>query len=68
MSYDDHVQKMIKKYEDKGHVLKRYDEESGGDVNVFAHAAGIHNGPACIKCGYSACWHCNPEPPECTGK
>lgn len=39
----------------RGHVWKTEDD---GDVDIMANAGGIHNGPECVKCGYSFCHHC----------
>ena len=38
-----------------GHKLKR---DSDGHVDYFAHEVGYHNGPVCIYCYDSWCWHC----------
>lgn len=43
--------------------------EEDGNVDVWGLDAGYHNGPKCILCGYSYCYHCHDEPPvECTAK
>lgn len=43
---------------EKGHQLKEWDDESGM-VDQFVTRGGICNGPGCVKCGWSACMHCD---------
>ena len=38
-----------------GHIWQKDDD---GSINIFAFESGNHNGPVCIKCGYSFCHHC----------
>lgn len=44
---------------DMGHTPIMNDR---GYLDFFAHDQGNHNGPACATCGWSVCWHCNPDP------
>lgn len=46
---------------DRGHVWKT-DED--GDVDTFAMSYEFHNGPVCVRCGYSYCHHCDHGPKE----
>lgn len=50
----------------RGHEPELSDDD--GRLEIFAHSVGIHNGPACIRCGWSTCVHCNDEMiiPDCT--
>lgn len=45
----------------RGHV---WETEDDGDINIFAMSEGHHNGPKCIKCGYSFCHHCSDGPKQ----
>ena len=38
-----------------------------GKVDLFAYIEHIHNGPVCVRCGWSTCMHCNSDMiiPEC---
>ncbi len=50
-------------YLNSGHI---WEETSEGYINLFpTDMPDGHNGPKCIKCGYSECWHCHPSPPPC---
>lgn len=51
----------IKAYLNSGHVWKT----DGDHIDVFALSEGYHNGPECSLCGYSTCWHCEPNPKPC---
>lgn len=46
----------------KGHVWK-LDED--GNVDTFYLDYDFHNGPGCVKCGYTFCEHCDSEITEC---
>ncbi len=52
-----------------GHQWATLPEEDGGGINFFAQEAEFHNGPMCVKCGYTFCEHCcDPHPlPPCDG-
>ena len=54
-----HNKEKIIRYQNSGHVWK---EDEDGEVTVFAHSEGYCNGPECVVCGYSPCWHCEPFP------
>jgi hypothetical protein len=50
---------------ERGHVLRL---DRWGDPDLFALNGGNCNGPACEKCGWNACMHCNwkgDKIPEC---
>lgn len=32
-----------------------------GEIDTAAWGAGIHNGPVCVRCGFSFCEICNPK-------
>ena len=42
----------------KHHVWYRNEE---GDIDYMASCWDYHNGPACKRCGYSFCKHCDPN-------
>lgn len=45
--------------ERRKHKWKRY---SDGTIDCFAGVdCGYHNGPLCLKCGFSFCEHCDPK-------
>lgn len=44
----------------KGHVWIK----DGDYIDLFQLDYGYHNGPRCIKCGYSFCMHCYHGVPE----
>lgn len=46
---------------DRGHVWQ-LDED--GEVDSFALCYEYHNGPSCVRCGYSYCEHCDDGPQE----
>ena len=46
--------------DNRGHVWK-LDE---GELDIFGLDIEGHNGPVCIRCGYSFCHHCSEEPTE----
>lgn len=52
---EEHQSAWIARARQAGHELKR-DED--GDVDAWVTAYGYHNGPGCIRCGKSWCWHC----------
>ena len=40
----------------------RWKQNSRGDIDYFAGVdVGYHNGPLCVKCGFSFCEHCDPD-------
>lgn len=43
------------------HKWKRH---ADGTIDVFAYEVGYHNGPACERCGYSYCEHCQDGPTQ----
>jgi len=45
----------------RGH---EWEKNEDGSINIFALDIGHHNGPRCIKCGYSFCEHCQTSPIE----
>ena len=57
-----------------GHVWETLPEEDGGGINFFAQEAEFHNGPRCVKCGFTFCEHCDGyysgsrELPVCKGE
>lgn len=47
------------------HVWKTVDWGDGPEIDIFAVEYGdYHNGPACVRCGYGYCHHCQLEPDE----
>lgn len=49
----------------KGHVWKTL--QNSDEIDIFAYDEGFHNGPGCIKCGFSFCHHCSVVIRECPG-
>lgn len=48
------------------HIHEEYTEhdwetDEAGNIDDFAMECGYHYGPACKRCGYSFCEHCNPN-------
>lgn len=67
MDFDEWRQAWFQLCRDKGHVLKAYPVT--GRVDQFVTNRSICNGPGCIKCGWTACMHCDwkgEEIPVCT--
>ena len=46
----------------RGHEWQKDEDDT---VDIFAMDDGIHNGPKCVKCGYSFCHHCDDFIPKC---
>ena len=60
--------KAIKKYKPKDiiHIHTEYEKhiwkcDKDGNIDMFAMSMDIHNGPACERCGYTFCEHCDPN-------
>ena len=47
----------------RGHQWKT-DEE--GKIDFFVMEAEFHNGPMCVKCGFTFCEHCDQPITTCT--
>lgn len=52
------VIKEIKIVETSNKHLFRKNEK--GEIDNSVYENGYHNGPVCVKCGYTFCYHCNP--------
>jgi hypothetical protein len=53
---------------ERGHILKA---DKSGNIDEFVYSGGMHNGPGCTKCGWSACMHCDwrgEKIPDCTNQ
>lgn len=57
---------MSKRIKDsKGH---EWQKDSDGNIDLVTFDVNFHNGPTCVKCGYSFCVHCKDNPDEpCSG-
>jgi hypothetical protein len=49
-------------YANSTHV---WDRNADGSIDQFALDVDYHNGPRCVNCGESFCWHCTEDPGEC---
>lgn len=75
MTFDEYEKAWSDKFLARGHVFQLeepdpdYDGPSGPKIDWFAVDGGFHNGPKCIRCGWSCCQHCTKiqDIPECTG-
>ena len=59
------------KFDNSNHIWFRtgeYGEQCKfmGYIDYFRYNTGNHNGPECSHCGWKECWHCEPEPGECS--
>lgn len=65
-SMDENERKWHEAMKAKGHMPKM---TSDGDLDGFVCDWGNHNGPGCLVCGWSCCWHCcdydTNEIPDC---
>ena len=48
------------------HIHEEYPEHDwernkNGDIDNFAYEGDYHNGPACTRCHYAFCIHCDPD-------
>ena len=63
------VSKKFYEEDPRGHEWKMKDREEGedsaGEIDTFAFSHDLHNGPECVKCGYSFCEHCANSIPSC---
>ena len=60
------VSKKFYEEDPRGHEWKMKEEEdSAGEIDTFAFSHDLHNGPECVKCGYSFCEHCANSIPSC---
>ena len=67
MDIDEFQKIWLNAFRNKGHTPVI----AWGSVDMFVTAQGIHNGPGCSKCGWTTCWHCNPDVadiPKCAEK
>ena len=39
----------------------KWERDEDDEVDIFAFAAGFHNGPRCARCGTEFCHHCDPD-------
>lgn len=37
-----------------------WERNEDGSIDIFGMESEFHNGPLCIRCGYSYCHHCTP--------
>lgn len=54
--YDEERDKWEAAMRERGHEPEL---ECDGKLSLFAHSEYIHNGPACTRCGWYTCIHCN---------
>lgn len=38
-----------------------WERDKNGDIDYFAYEGDYHNGPACMRCNYAFCIHCDPD-------
>lgn len=57
MDFDEWREAWFALARERGHVLKT-DSDFGG-VDQFVTDGGYCNGPGCVKCGWTECYHCD---------
>lgn len=75
-TFDEHQSEWTQAFLDAGHVFKRQDPDpefdgpEGPPIDWFAVSHDIHNGPECVRCGWSCCQHCTTKDriPQCTAQ
>lgn len=64
MTYDEYIAFLRTEMLETEHEWRTH-EEAPDKIDTFAYSIGIHNGPVCVKCGYSYCQNCDTPKKEC---